>query len=71
MSTGSTDGEKFLDEAENPIPPAEEWDELSQAELMSVLVRLQDKLWYFQSNPALAVPLRAGIAKINALLGLT
>ena len=69
MDSGQ-DGERFLDEAETPIPPRETWGDMSVMELISVKAQLEDKLWSFGNKPTIARVLQQGINQLDALISL-
>lgn len=68
MNHDSTENERFVDEAEKPIPPKNTWDQLSVNEMIDVKNQLEDKLFTFGNNPAIAKVLRQGIEQITALI---
>ena len=70
MNNDSTENERFADEDVKPIPPKNTWDQLSTNELIDVKSQLEEKLWAFGSNPAIAKALRLGIDQITALISL-
>lgn len=68
MNAGSPDGERFVDEAEKPIPPKHTWDELTNVQLIDVKAQLQEKLWAFGNNPTISKVLQQGIAQLEAMI---
>lgn len=69
MNSGQQpDGERFVDEAEHPIPPKDTWDELPTGQLIDIKTQLEDKLWSFSKNPVIAPVLKQGIKEITALI---
>lgn len=60
--------ERFVDEAEKPIPPQDTWDQLTINQLLDVKTQLEDKLWNFQRAPQIAVVLRRSIDSITKLI---
>jgi len=68
MNQDSTESERFVDEAEKPIPPKNTWDQLSMNELIDVKLQLEQKLWAFGNNPAIAKALRQGIEQITGMI---
>lgn len=67
MDSGQ-DGERFLDVEETPIPPRETWGDMSAGELLAVKSQLEDKLWTFSNNPAIARVLRQGVSQLETLI---
>lgn len=69
MNSGQQpEGERFVDEAEHPLPPKNTWEELSTNELIDVKLQLETKLWTFSKNPVIASVLQQGIKEITALI---
>lgn len=69
MSAGHDDGEMFVDTwGSQQVSPVSNWDNLSKLELLHVKMELENKLWAFQSNPAIAVALKQGIQQVDALI---
>lgn len=68
MNNDSTEGERFVDEAEKPIPPKDTWGQLSPNEMIDVKNQLEEKLWAFGNNPAIAKVLREGVDQLTALI---
>ena len=68
MNHDSVEGERFADEAEKPIPPKDTWHTLSMNEMIDVKMQLEEKLWAFGKNPAIAKVLRQGVDQITALI---
>jgi hypothetical protein len=68
MITGPQEGEFFVDQQEKPIPPKNTWDDLTVIQLIDVKVQLQDKLYSFYNNPAIARVLKQSIAELEALI---
>ena len=60
--------EYFVDVSENPIPPADTWDNLSTDQLIEVKNRLSDNLWKYSKVPAMARSLKVGIARLEHLI---
>lgn len=60
--------ERFVDEAVKPIPPMDTWDTMSINDLIDVKIQLEDKLFTFASNPAIAAPLKRSIAKLEKMI---
>jgi hypothetical protein len=63
-----TEGERFVDEDENPIPPKNTWDELSVNELIDVKTQLEDKLWTFGRQPMMGSVLAQALKEVNAMI---
>ncbi len=57
--------ERFVDEAETPIPPQDTWDQLTVNQLIDVKTQLENKLWHFQKVPQMATVLRRSIDLIT------
>ena len=68
MNGDSEEGERFVDEAEKPLPPKNTWHMLSMNEMIDVKAQLEEKLWAFGRNPAMAKVLRQGVEQITALI---
>jgi hypothetical protein len=70
MDTGLTpnEGESFVDEARQPIPPANTWDELTVNQLIELKGQLEEKRWAFAKNAVIAKALDEGLAKITLLI---
>lgn len=68
MNQSSTEHERFVDEAEKPIPPKHTWEDMSVSEMIDVKNQLEDKLFTFGNNPAIAKVLRQGVDQITALI---
>ena len=68
MTSEQDDSEYFCDQARNPIPAKDKWDELSVNELIDVQNQLEEKLYVFARNPVIAPVLREGIVQIMALI---
>lgn len=68
MNHDSTEGERFADEAEKPIPPRNTWEDMSISEMIDVKNQLEEKLYAFGGNPAIAKVLRQGVDHITALI---
>ena len=66
MSDQST--ERFVDQAEKPIPSQDTWDQLTVSQLIDVKSQLDDKLWQFQKVPQIALVLRRSINTITQLI---
>jgi hypothetical protein len=64
----STDGERFVDQAEKPIPPMNTWGEMGPNQLIDIKNLLEDKLWHFRSNPAIANTLKRSINTITLMI---
>ena len=62
------EGERFVDEAEKPIPPQNTWEELTTNQLIDVQLQLEDKLWSFSKNQVIAKTLQDGLTKLRALI---
>jgi len=60
--------ERFVDEAEKPIPPMNTWDTLSINQLIDVKNQLEDKLWTFRAQPVIAGTLKRSIDSITKLI---
>jgi hypothetical protein len=68
MTIEEQEGEFFVDEAVKPIPSKSQWEDLSVSELIDVQLQLEDKLWTFAKNPAIAKPLQEGLNALRALI---
>lgn len=68
MNHDSTEGERFADEAEKPIPPRNTWEDMSISEMIDVKNQLEEKLYAFGGNPTIAKVLRQGVDHITALI---
>lgn len=68
MDVESPDGERFVDEAEKPIPPKHTWDELTTIQLIDTKSQLQEKLWAFNNNPTIAKALQLGIKQLETMI---
>lgn len=62
------EGERFVDEAERPIAPKSTWNDLTTSELIDVKLLLEDKLWTFQKQPAIASVLKQSLKELTALI---
>ena len=60
--------ERFVDEAEKQIPPANTWDTLSANQLIDVKIQLEDKLWGFRNQPQISTVLKQSIDRIQRLI---
>jgi hypothetical protein len=60
--------ERFVDEAENPIPPKDTWEELTTNELIDVKLLLENKLWTFAKQPVIAPVLKQALKEITAMI---
>ena len=60
--------ERFVDQAEKPIPPQDTWDELTVNQLIDVKTQLENKLWHFQKVPQIALVLRRSLDHITKLI---
>ena len=69
MTTGQEDKtERFVDEAEKPIPPRNTWDELTTNQLIDLQIQLEDKAWAFAKNPAMFNVLNQAVISLRALI---
>ena len=68
MNQDSGEGERFVDQAEKPIPSKDTWHTLSINEMIDVKSQLEEKLWSFGGNPVIAKVLRQGVEQITALI---
>ncbi len=66
MNTERT--ERFVDEAEKPIPPRTTWEELTLSELIDVKNLLEEKLYAFGNNPVISKGIKAGLTHLDKLL---
>lgn len=66
MTEGTS--ERFVDQAEKPIPSQDTWDQLTVGQLIDVKTQLEDKLWNFQRVPQIALVLRRSIDSITKLI---
>jgi hypothetical protein len=60
--------ERFVDEAEEVIPPANTWSELSLQQLIETKTKLEDKLFTFSKTPPIAKALQSGISRLQTLI---
>jgi hypothetical protein len=65
---GRPDGEYFVDEAPKPIPAKDTWETLSINQLIDVSNQLQEKLYVFRRQPALAKHLETALTEVQALI---
>lgn len=68
MNHDSTESQRFVDEAEKPIPPKHTWGDMSISELIDVKNQLEEKLYAFGGNPTIAKVLRQGVDQVTALI---
>lgn len=64
------EGEKFVDEAQDTIPPRETWPELTTNQLIDVKLQIENKIWEFSKNPLIVKTLTSGLNEINRLISL-
>jgi hypothetical protein len=60
--------ERFVDQAEKPIPSQDTWDQLTINQLIDVKAQLDDKLWHFQKVPQIAMVLKRSISQIEKMI---
>lgn len=60
--------EYFVDQATNPIPPADTWENLSTDQLIDVKNRLEEQRWRYAKVPAMAKVLGAAVVRISNLI---
>lgn len=60
--------ERFVDQAEDVIPPANTWSELSLQQLMETKTKLENKLFAFSKTPQISKALRDGITRLQTLI---
>lgn len=62
------DGEMFVDEPKQVIPPADTWEGLSVNQLIDAKNALTTRSFQYRNNAAVLKPLHAGIARLDALI---
>jgi hypothetical protein len=67
-NTDLEEGERFVDEAEKPIPPQNTWDELTTNQLIDVQHQLEEAEWAFARNPVISRTVKEGLVRIRALI---
>ena len=60
--------ERFVDEAEKPMPPADTWDDLSTNDLIDVKLRLSNNLQFAKKHPQMMTVINQGIARITRII---